>query len=148
MKKIIPTTMTILLLIFANNAMADRGSERGNREGYASQGKRVEQHLNTRGDRIDRHFDHKAVRAHEKGKYLQASHFQKKGKQINHHMDRKDKQNHKRFEHRGDYRRDNHLRYRSYPGVAYPVKSYRHPNTHVSVLIQQPGLLLGWGIHR
>lgn len=148
MKKIIPTTLAILLLLSANSAMADRGSERGNRDGYASQGKRVEQHLNTRGDRIERHFDRKAVRALEKGKYRQASHFQKKGKQINHHMDRKGKQHHKRFEHRGDFRRDNHLRYRSYPRVAYPVKSYRHPNTHVSVLIQQPGLFLGWGIHR
>ncbi|MGK2944771.1 MAG: hypothetical protein ACSLFC_08540 [Desulfuromonadales bacterium] len=148
MKKIIPTTLTILLLLFANSAMAERGSERGNRDGYASQGKRIEQRLNTRGDRIEQHFDRKADRAHEKGKYRQARHFENKGKQINRHLDRKGQQIHKRFEHRGDYRRDNHLRYRSYPRVAYPVKSYRHPNTHVSVLIQQPGLLFGWGIHR
>ena len=137
MKKIIPATLTILLLIFANSAMADRGSDRGNRDGYVSKGKRVEKHLKARGDRIDRHFDRKAVRAYEKGKYRHDGHFQKKGKH-----------NHKRFEHRGDYRRHNHLRGRSYPQVAYPVKSYRHPNTHVSVFIQQPGFLLGWGIHR
>ena len=147
MKKIIPTTLAILLLLSANNAMADRGSERSNRDGYASQGKRVEQHLNTRGDRIDRHFDRKAGHAYARGNDRQARHFENKGKQINRHLDRKGKQIHRRFEHRGDYRRDNH-RYRSYPRVAYPMKNYRHPNNHVSVLIQQPGLLFGWNIHR
>ncbi len=148
MKKIIPTTLTILLLFFANSAMAERGSDRGRHDGYASQGKRIEQRLNARGDRIERHFDRKADRAYARGNDRQARHFEKKGKQINRHLDRKGERIHSRFERHGDYRHKRLHRYQSNPKAAYRVRDYRQHNNHVSVLIQQPGLWLGWGIHR
>ncbi|MGK2906242.1 MAG: hypothetical protein ACSLFH_07855 [Desulfuromonadales bacterium] len=157
MKKIITTTLTIFLLLFVNNAMAESGN-RGNRDGYASQGKRIEQHLDAKGNRIERHFDRKADKAYAQGKNRQGRHFQKKGEQINRHMDRKGERIHTRFEHRDSYRNKQQRRHdnryqkqshiHAYPRVAYPVSTYRSYDSSLSVMVQQPGLLLGWNIYR
>ena len=148
MKTIIPATLTVLLLLGANNAMADRSYSRSGHNGYTSQGERIEQHLDAKGNCIERHFDRKADRAYGQGKYRQARHFQKKGDQINRHLDRKSERIHDRFEHRGDYRQENHHRYQPYPRVVYPVSRQRLHDSYVSVMIQQPGLWLGWGMRR
>ena len=148
MKTIIPAILTILLLLAANSAMADRGYNRGGHSGYSSQGERIEQHLGAKGDRIEHHFDRKAERAYEQGKYRQARHFQHKGDQINRHLGRKGERIHDRFEHRGDYRQEIHHYYQPYPRVGYPAYGQRLHDSYVSVRIQQPGLWLGWGMHR
>jgi len=156
MKKIMATTLTILLLLFVNNAMAESGDNRDH-DRYTSQGKRIEQRMDAKGDRIERQFDRKAEKAYAKGKNRQARHFQNKGKQINRHMDRKGERIHARIEHRDAYRyqqRRSNVRYQkqhrvhAYPKVVYPVNRYRGHDTSLSFLIQQPGLLLGWNINR
>jgi hypothetical protein len=147
MKKIMATTLTILLLLFVNNAMAESGDNRDH-DRYTSQGKRIEQRMDAKGDRIERHFDRKAEKAYAQGKNRQARHFQKKGEQINRHLDRKGERIHARLEHRDAYRNKQQHHVHSYPRVAYPVSTYRSHDSSFSVMIQQPGLLLGWNIYR
>jgi len=144
MKKVIPITLTFLLILFTSAAMAERGDDRGGQRYDTSQGARIERHLDNRGDRIERRFEHKAERAAEQGKYRKASHFQKKGKQINRHMDRKGERIHARFDRREHYRHERPRHNRPSQRVVYPTRAYSH-NSYVNLRIQQPGLLFGWG---
>lgn len=147
MKTIVTTSITMLLLLFVNNAMAESGS-RNRHDGYKSRGQRVEQSLDAKGDRIERRLDHKAAVAAEQGKYRLARHLQKKGDRIDRHLDRKGKQIHARLEQRSNCRQQQHQHIHAYPQVAYPAVGQRHNSNFVSVMIQQPGLWLGWGVHR
>ncbi len=143
MKTIIPIALALCLALFATNAMAERGHRNSNQHYYSSQGERIERHLDNRGDRIERHFEHKAHRAAERGNYRKAAHFQKKGKQINRQMSRKGEQIHTRLNRRA------HNDQREYQPERYARSSarrYNH-NNFISVMIQQPGFLLGWGWH-
>ena len=146
MQKLIPITLALFFTCLTTTAMADQGSNRRSQEGYASQGKRIEQHLDAKGDRIEQRFDQKAVRAAEQSKYRQASHLELKGRQINRHLDRKGERIHDRFDHRGDYRHGFHHHPR-YPRVVYPVYGYVHHNDYARLLIQQPGLWFSWGMY-
>jgi hypothetical protein len=146
MQKIISITVALLLTCLATTAMADQGDKRRTQDSYASQGKRIEHRLDAKGDRIEQRFDRKAVRAAEQGKYRQANHFEQKGRQINRHLDRKGEKAHQRFEHRGDYRRGDHHHHPA-PRVVYPVHGHGYHADFVSLVIQQPGLWFGWGMH-
>ena len=143
MKTIIPIVLTLCLTLFVTDAMADRGQRNNNQRHYTSQGERVERHLDNQGDRIERRFEHKAHRAAERGNYRKAAHFQKKGKQINRHMDRKGERIHARL----DRRVQNHQReHRAEAYTRNSSRRYNHNNVF-SVMIQQPGFVLGWGWH-
>lgn len=144
MRRIIPITLTFLLILLTSAAMADRGYERSDQRYYTSLGDRVERHLDNQGDRIERRFEQKAERAADQGKYRKASHFQKKGQQINRHMDRKGKQIHARLDRREHYRQDNHRHNRPAPHVVYPTRSHSYDNSF-NLMIHQPGFLFGWG---
>jgi len=145
MKKIIPITLTLLFVCFASTALADKGSNRSKNDGYSSKGARIERHLDAKGDRIEQRFDRKADRAANQGKYRQAYHFQKKGDRINRHMDRKGKQIHRHFEHREKHHDKNH--HHRHPRVNYPVHGQSHNGEYFSMVIQQPGLMFGLGVH-
>lgn len=126
MKKIIPVTLTLLLMLFAGTALADQGYGRGNQGGYSS-----------KGDRIEHQYDRKANHAADRGNYRQARHFQNKGERM-----------HARIDHRRAYRYDYRHDYRRYAPVVVPVYDHRHNDNYFSVMIQQPGLLLGWGFYQ
>ena len=147
MKSIIPLALTIPLLLFANHAMADRGYGRSNHDPHLSQAQRAELRLDTKGDRIERRFAARAAHAAAHGKYRQARHFRNQGEQINRHLDRKGQRIQARLEQRGECRQERHHHNQSFPRVAYPVPGQRHHDNYVSVMIQQPGLWLGWGMH-
>jgi len=147
MKATITITLTFLLILFTSSAMADRGYTRSDQRYDASQGARVERHLDNQGDRIERRFQHKAERAADQGKYRKANHFQKKGQQINRHMDRKGERIHARLDRRGHYRQDSRRHNRPAPHVVYPTRGYSYDNSF-SLMIHQPGFLFGWGWHQ
>jgi hypothetical protein len=146
MQKFITITLALLLTGLATTAMADQADKRRTQEGYASQGRRIEHRLDARGDRIERRFDQKAARETGLGKYRQAYHFEQKGRQINRHLDRKGERIHKRFDHHRNYRRGDHHRHHA-PRVVYPVHGHAYHADYVSLVIQQPGLWFGWGLH-
>jgi len=145
MKKIIPITLTLLFVCFASTALADKGNSRSSHNGDSSKGDRVERHLDVKGDRIEQKFDRKADRAADQGNYRKAYHFQKKGDQINRHLDRKGERINNRYEHRNNDRHEHH--HRAYPKVSYPAHDHRHLDNYVSMVIKQPGLWFGWGMH-
>ena len=130
MRKILPITLTLLMVLLAGTAMADRNP-------------RVERRLDARGDRIEHRFEHKAVQAAAHGKYRQAKHFRNQGAKINRHLDRKGDRRHSRYDHRDNYRHQ-HRVIRTTPVVVYPAPYHRHRDNFVSVRIQQPGFLFGW----
>jgi hypothetical protein len=145
MKKIIPITLTLFFVCFASTALADKGNSRSNHDGYSSKGDRIERHLDAKGDRIEQKFDHKANRAAAQGNYRKAYQFQKKGDQINHHLDRKGKRINNRFKHRENDRHEHHQR--AYPKVSYPAHDHRHLDNYFSMVIAQPGIWFGVGVH-
>lgn len=144
MKKIIPITLSLLLMFFASTALAERGSNNSQHNGYTSKGKRVERHLDARGDQIERHFDRKASRAADRGNYRQALRFQNKGNKINRHLDRKGKQRHARIDQRRHINWNRHQHHKSHAHVVIPVQGNRHHDNFFNLVIQQPGFLFGW----
>lgn len=152
MQKIIPITLTLLLMFFATTASADRGRDRSNHDDYSTQGKRIDRHLDRVGNRIEHRFEriehrseHKAHRAEAKGKYRQSEHFRARGKQLNRHLDRKSNGPHRRYnQHRHQNSCDHRVAYRS-PRVTY--RSHDLYNDRFAVVISQPGLWFGGSWH-
>lgn len=163
MKKILPITMTLLLVFFASTALAERGHDRNDRDGYSSRGERVERHLDKKGDRIERRFDRKADYAASQGKYRKAYKFSKKGDRINRRLDHKGERMNAKFDqrrydyrnHRQDQRRNHHQDQRrnyqrnvGYVQVVSPLQVLHDINSSLfNLTIRQPGLVLGMNLH-
>ncbi len=144
MKNFLTITLTLLLVLFATTALADRRYGHGDHDGYhTTQGERIDRHLDRKGDMIERRFDHKADRAEANGKYRKADRLRTKGERINRHLDRKGDRIHARH----DTQQRHHVRAQRYvqvqPRVAY--RDYDHRDNYFNLMIHQPGLLLGWG---
>lgn len=135
MHRIFPIALSLLMVLFAGTAMADKGG-------------RFEGRLDARGDRIEHRSNHKAVHAVKQVKYKQVHHYRVRGEQINRHFDHKGKRIHSRYGHRDANRRLHRHSVSSVPVVVYPVSNYRHHNNVVSVVIQQPGFTFGWSARR
>lgn len=141
MKKIIPSTLILLLTFFTTTALAEPGHGRSNQDYYSTQGKRIDRHLDRVGNRIENRFEHKAYRAEAKGKYRQSEHFRARGKQINRHLDHKGKWLRTRYnQHRHQNNCDHRVAYLQ-PRVTY--RSHNLHNNRFGVVINQPGLWFG-----
>ena len=145
MKNLLIILMALSLALVATTAMADRGY--GGHGYYASQGERIDRHLDRQGDRIQHRFEHKADRAEDRGKYAKADRMRAKGERINRHLDRKGDRIHARLDRRHDHkhykghRHDRDHRH-DYPR---PRVGYAPYDTYFGLVINQPGLWLGWG---
>ena len=149
MKKLIPITLTLLLVFFASTALAERGHNRHDNDGYNSKGDRIERHMDKKGDRIERRFDRRADHAADQGKYRKARHLSKKGDRIDRHFDRRGERMHAKFDQRRHNHRTRHQHQERYVQVVSP--RYAHHDIHAnlfSLMIRQPGFVLGWNSHR
>jgi len=150
MKKLFAMTLMISVVLLASTAFADRGYGRSGSNGYASQGTRIERHLDRQGDQIQHRFEQKANWADRRGMHYKADRMRVQGERINRHLDRKGEWIHARLDQR--YDQDHHMHYRTHrheyhgqPVVyrnAYPYDSY------FGLIINQPGLFFSWGLHR
>ena len=150
MKHLISIALTVSLVLISTTAFADRGNARGDRDGYYSRGERIERHLDRKGDRIQHRFEHKADRADARGKYFKADRMRYKGERINRHLDRKGQRLHARHDrHKGHkhYRKHKHYykghRY-YYPRPHVVYRDHAPYDSYFGVVINQPGLWLGW----
>lgn len=146
MQKIITIIVALIFTGLATSAMADPGTARRTHDGYSVQGKRIERHLDAKGDRIQQQFHRKAVRAADRGRYQQAWHFEKKGRQINRHLDRRGDRMHQRFNHRGGYHGHRGPHY-PYPPAGGHGPRYEYRGDRVGLIIQQPGFLFNARIY-
>lgn len=134
MKKLLIIALTLSMTLFAATAFAERGH--GGNGYYAS-----------KGDRIEHRFEHKADRAERHGNYAKADRLRHQGEHINRHLDRKwdrIRAYHDRNDHRYCNVRD-HRHYYPPPRVVY--RDYHPHDTYFSLVINQPGLWLGWGFY-
>jgi hypothetical protein len=153
MKNLLTISLTILMLLIATSAMAERGYNRGDHGHYSSKGDRIDRHLDRKGDRIQHRFEHKADRANARGRHYKADRMRYKGERINRHLDRKGDRIHDRHDRRHAYKHNRHWkcdskhrhhdRHDHRHRVVY--RNYNPYDTYFGVVINQPGLRLGWG---
>ena len=152
MKKLLIISLALIFPLVASTAFADRGH--GGNGYYASKGDRIERHLDRKGDRIERHFYHKADRADSRGKHYKADRLRAKGDRIDRHLDHKGYRIHDRFDRRHDHKHNkyyrgkhhrDHRHYYYYPRPRVVYRDYRPHDTYFGLVINQPGLWLGWG---
>ena len=132
--------LLVLTIFLATPAIAGQGRHGDSYYAYSSYGDRVDRHLDRKGDQIQHRFEHKAMRAESKGKYHKADRMRAKGERINRHLDRKGNRIHAAYDRRHSPQYRHHYK--------APRVIYRSPilyDSYFGVVINQPGLTIGWG---
>ena len=134
--------LLVLTIFLATPAIADQGRHGKGYDAYSNYGERVDRHLDRKGDQIQHRFEHKAMRAESKGKYDKADRMRAKGERVNRHLDRRGDRIHAAYDHRYTHQ---HRHYNTAPRVIH--RSPAPYDTYFGLVINQPGLMIGWGFY-